>query len=236
MRGFFTDLQWFGRALTTTELHDFTSCKAFLKGDVYSFNPDDWEVYDKDLQKNSSIKVQYRVVDLDTNSFCKSDTKFTYFPDDYDMTAGTRLCKRFGGRKIDISTKEKVSEIKNWMFSLRSDPDFHLQDSYKITSYGMFTDEKENNVWANYETGEVAKDPFNWKYGEPNGGEVENCADLQIMCTDCGSMAENPEKWNNLDNWDVAFNDMPCQRTSQVSCLDIGVVVLTLRGRNIYAR
>jgi hypothetical protein len=48
-------------------------------------------------------------------------------------------------------------------------------------------------------------------------------------------MTENPEKWNNLDNWDVAFNDMPCQRTSQVSCLDIGVVVLTLRGRNIYA-
>jgi hypothetical protein len=28
------------------------------------------------------------------------------------MKAGTRLCKRFGGRKIDISTKEKVTEIK----------------------------------------------------------------------------------------------------------------------------
>jgi hypothetical protein len=64
------------------------------------------------------------------------------------------------------------------MFSLRSDPDFHLQDS---SSYGMLTDEKENNVWANYETGEEAKDPFNWKYGEPNGGEVENCASCVLI-------------------------------------------------------
>jgi hypothetical protein len=32
MSGYFTDFQLFGRALSERELHDFTSCRVFLKG------------------------------------------------------------------------------------------------------------------------------------------------------------------------------------------------------------
>ena len=75
---YLTDIQWFGRALSQQEVWDITTCKSFAKGcqlrrdrslllkfellgDIYSFDPANWDVYDKELQKNDSIKVQYRV-------------------------------------------------------------------------------------------------------------------------------------------------------------------------------
>ena len=82
-----------------------------FKGDIYSFSPDDWEPYDKELQKNDSIKVQYRVVDLETASFCNSESIYTFFPDSYALLDGIDLCKRFGGRIVDVSTEEKILKV-----------------------------------------------------------------------------------------------------------------------------
>ena len=35
--GYFTDYQIFGRALSTEEMYDITSCKSFPQGDIYSW-------------------------------------------------------------------------------------------------------------------------------------------------------------------------------------------------------
>ena len=62
-----------------------------LIGDIYSFNPDNWEVYDKEIQRNDSLRVQYSVVDLDKSSLCNSDKKYSFFPDPYQHLDGSKL-------------------------------------------------------------------------------------------------------------------------------------------------
>ena len=50
--GYLTDIQIFGESLTTKEMHEITSCKLSKKGDIYSWDADHWEPFDKKLQKN----------------------------------------------------------------------------------------------------------------------------------------------------------------------------------------
>ena len=67
------------------------------------------------LQQDESIKVQYRVVDIDKSTLCNKEKKFTYFPDRYKHLDGSKLCKRFGGRRADVSNRNKFEEL---VFSL----------------------------------------------------------------------------------------------------------------------
>ena len=92
-----------------------------LIGDIYSFNTDDWEVYDKEIQRNCFLSVQYRVVDLDKSSLCNSDKKYLFFPDPYQHLNGSELCKRFGGERVDITSKEKSNAVVDYLLSLKED-------------------------------------------------------------------------------------------------------------------
>ena len=172
-------------------------------------------MYDKELQKDNSVKVQYRVVDVDKISLCKTDKKFTIFPDRYALRDGTRLCRRFGGKRVDVSSKKKIQEIVNWMGTLKSDPEFH--ENMNLDTYTMYTDEEQFNVWKNYETGELPEDPLEWDFAEPNGGLVENCAQLRARI----------DKDNQLVG---TMNDITCSIPYPVACEGIGKVLLTLRG------
>ena len=82
----------------------------------------------------------------------------------------------------------------------------------------MYTDEKELNVWRHYETGELPADPLIWNVGEPNGGMVENCAQLLVQ--------------SNMDGtkYIATFNDLACDNPRPVACQDIGTLLLKLRG------
>ena len=172
-------------------------------------------MYDKELEKNNSIKVQYRVVDVDRSSLCKTHKKFTIFPDRYALRDGTKLCRRFGGKRIDVSSKKKIQEISKWMGTLKSDPEFH--ENINLDTNTMYSDEEQFNVWKNYETGELPEDPLEWDFAEPNGGLVENCAQLR---------ARRDEK----NKWVGTLNDVTCSIPYPVACEGIGVVLLTLRG------
>ena len=56
--GYLTDIQIFGESLSTKEMHDITSCQLFKKGDMYAWDADDWEPYDKERQENKNPEVQ----------------------------------------------------------------------------------------------------------------------------------------------------------------------------------
>ena len=229
---YITDFQWFGRALSEQEISDITSCKSFAKGikiigletnklyfltqgDIYSFNTDDWVVFDKELQKNEAYKVQYRVVELDKSTLCNVENKYTFFPDEYKHLDGSQLCKRFGGRRADVSSKKKFDEVVAYLATIKEDPAW--TENLAVTTYTMLTDEEEFNVWKNYETGELPEDPLNWAFGEPNGGMVENCAQIWISKDEQG-------------RWVGSYNDQTCTKPTPVACQDIGEVLLTLRG------
>ena len=131
------------------------------------------------MQKYTASKVHYRVVEVERETLCNLQKKYTYFPDQYNFLEGYMLCKRFGGRMVDVSTKKNVKALVNYMWSVSEDP--HFTQGLFIRTNTMYTDENMTNVWRHYETGQPPKDPLNWYFGEPNGGKVENCAQLWIL-------------------------------------------------------
>ena len=174
--GYLTDIQIFGKSLTTEEMHDITSCKLFKQGDIYSWDADDWEPLDKELQKNESTAVQYRTVKVPKKSLCKAAEKYTFFPDPYPFSDGVNLCRRFGGKPIDVSTSAKANAVA--MFLGKNIVENPKYDATIRGLYSMYNDEKEFNVWRHYQTDELPTDPIAWDIGEPNGGMKENCAAL----------------------------------------------------------
>ena len=171
---------------------------------------------DKELQKNESIRVQYRVVDVEKSAICKTESKYTYFPDKFKLQEGTEVCVRFGGRRVNVSTDEQFDSVVSFMAGVRDDSAW-TEDLW-VTTFTTFTDDDEFNVWKDYETGKVRETPFNWGFGEPNGGMIENCAEIRISDKD-----SEGNRYGYL-------NDLACTNIIGVTCEDIGDVVLTLRG------
>ena len=167
------------------------------------------------MQLSNASRIQYRVVDVDTNSLCNIQEKYTYFPDKHNFFDGTNLCKRFGGRRVDVSTRLKVQEVVKFLFSVKDDVQF--SDSQDISTGTMYTDHEVTNVWREFETGQPPLDPFQWFYAEPNGGLVENCAEIWAK-----------EEGNKRSS---GFNDESCASARPTACQDIGLVKLTLRGK-----
>jgi hypothetical protein len=116
---------------------------------------------------------------------------------------------------IDVSTYGKANSVVNFL-------DEDIMDNPKYSEvelmrpYTMYTDSKEFSVWRHYETGELPTEPLVWDSGEPNGGMVENCAQLVVT----GEKAKRA----------VAFNDNTCEAPMIVACEDIGDVVIKFRG------
>ena len=160
------------------------------------------------------------MVDLDKSTLCNVEKKYTFFPDEYTHPDGSNLCKRFGGHLVDVSSKRKFEEVAAYLGTIKDDPAW--TDSLIVTTYTMFKDEEEFNVWKNYETGELPVDSLAWAFGEPNGGMVENCAQIVINMDESG-------------RWVGSFNDITCTNPEPVTCQNIGEVQLTLRG-NVWGR
>ena len=216
--GYFTDFQVFGSALSTNEMYGITTCKTFPKGDIYSWDVDDWEVFDKDLQNKEISAVQYRKVNISQVSLCKSVEKYTFFPDSYGFEGAINLCRRFGGKIVDVSTLDKVNAVGEFFGKeIKLNPKY--DDSVRVTTYTMYTDKKEFNVWRHYETDELPKDTLVFNGGEPNGGMVENCAQLFIQ-----------PYVNDNTKFSPIFNDNTCSYPLPVACEDVGEIVIKFRG------
>ena len=76
---------------------------------------------------------------------------------------------------VDVSTSTKVDAVVTFLGkNIKENPKY--DETISISTYTMYTDEKEFNVWRHRETDELPSDPLIWNVGEPNGGMVENCA------------------------------------------------------------
>ena len=146
---------------------------------------------------------------------CNVKGKYSFFPDRYTHKEGSKICQKFGGQRVDVSTKEDFQRVVDFLGFVKEDPAWNK--GLDITTYSKFTDEGEFNVWKDYITGEKPKDPLSWNFGEPNGGMIENCAQI----------------WTRKDGngkWVGSFNDFDCNRPMAVACEGVGEVLLILRG------
>ena len=211
--GYLTDYQIFGHSLSAEEMYAITSCESFKKGDIYSWEVDDWEPFDKELQKNKTTAVQYRKEEIPKSSLCKTSQRFTFFPDKYDMLEGMNLCRRFGGEMVDVPTHRKGEAIVDFVGEIMDNPKYERIRSVHVP-FVAYTDTEELNVWRHYETGELPEEPFIWNTAEPNGGMVENCANLVIK----------------KEERSLLFNDMSCTSKLPTVCQGIKEIVVKLRG------
>ena len=142
---------------------------------------------------------------------------YTFFPDKYKHLDGSKLCQRFGGTRVDVSTRQKFEQVVAFLGAINDDPAY-TTEGLDVSTFTMFTDEEEFNVWKNYETGEILEYTLDWFFAEPNGGMVENCAEIWV----------NPDK---NGKWVGSWNDQTCNRPAAVACEGIREVILTLRGK-----
>ena len=215
--GYLTDLQIFGRALSREEMYDLTSCRTFPKGDIYSWDTNDWEPYNKELQADPDLGVQYKIVDVPLKSLCMSEVKYTFFPDLTDFRGSIDLCRRFGGRMMNFSTYEQFSAVFNFLAK-----EIVENEKYKDITHALvyipYTDEEEDMNFIHYETGQPPIDPLPWSNSQPNGGMVECCGHVNRIVKD-----DNGEYTSTLI-------DMPCSAVMPVLCEDVGEIVLEIRG------
>ena len=94
-----------------------------------------------------------------------------------------------------------------------------------LNPWVAYTDAAEFNVWRHYETGELPDEPLIWNEAEPNGGMVENCAQLVVK--------EERAKRT------VLYNDLTCTykgSSARTVCQDMKEIVVKLRGMCKYSR
>ena len=74
-----------------------------------------------ELQANESIKVQFKPIEVESSSLCQTVTKYTFFPDGYKLLDGTELCRKFGGQRVDVSTKAKFNKVVAFLGNIIDD-------------------------------------------------------------------------------------------------------------------
>ena len=216
--GFLTDIHIFGQTLSTQDMHDITSCRLSKKGDMYSWDAHNWEHFSDELQEDKNTAVEYRIVKIPRKSLCKTTAKYTFFPDSYSFSEGLDVCRRFGGKLVDVSSSANTNAVVTFLGkNIKENPKY--DDSISISTYTMYTDEKEFNVWRHRETDELPSDPLIWNVGEPNGGMAENCAQLLVQ----SSVGEDSK-------YIATFNDLTCSNPLPVACEDTGDLLFKLRG------
>ena len=156
-------------------------------------------------------------MDVEKFDLCKTSDKYTYFPDKYNLLDGSRLCETFGGQRVDVATQIKLNQVVTFLGNIKDDPAWSAD--LDITTYTMYTDDEQFNVWQNYKTGEAPEYPLPWNFLEPNGGSKENCAQLLV-------------KKDENDNWVGRYNDEDCNAPAPVACQGIKNLRLILRGKD----
>ena len=116
-----------------------------------------------------------------------------------------------------MSTSEKANAVATFLGKkVKENPKF--AEVARLSSYSMYNDEKEFNVWRHHDTDELPSDSLIWDIGEPNGGMQENCAEIVVNY--------------NADEsrYFATFNYMTCTEPQAVACEGIGDLLFKLRG------
>ena len=179
-----------------------------IKGDWYSWNVEDWGLKD---QENPNIT--YQITNETVNDVCSlSKSIYEYFPDQNPYFANHKLCNLFGGTTAVTSTEKLVNDTADFV---QRHCNMH---SCWGSFYTRYNDIAKFNKWVDFETGLPADDPLIWAYGEPNGGDFENCAQVWTMFDE------------ERDRYYGKHNDLPCGASCPSLCQGIGTIRLTLRG------
>ena len=212
-----TDFNVWGRALSREEMYDFTTCKQMLKGNWYSWDSLDWILKDSTKDPNDYFQITEETKD----SVCyKFESKYEYFPDHNEFFTNHKLCRLFGGKVANTSTLQLVDDTIQFLTGLCEQEGFQCNPmccGFGNSFYTAYNDIAQFNDWVDSETDERPLDSLNWGYGQPSGGDFENCAHIYPQTNDDGSY---------FGQW----NDAPCDMGLPSMCEGLGSIVLTLRG------
>ena len=122
---------------------------------------------------------------------------------------------------VDVSTHRKGQAVVDFVGEIIDNPKYaRIQKEH--VPFVPYTDIDELNVWRHYETGELPNEEFIWNTAEPNGGMVENCANLVIK----GGKEERR----------LLFNDITCTYELPTVCQGVQEIVVKLRGLCKYSQ
>ena len=185
--GFVTDHNIWSRTLSIPEMKAWTTCGSFEKGDLLPWNHENWTPTVRFF--DGSPVVVHSEVEVNTDDFCPSTSQngktYTLFPDNiFSHPQGLHLCKQFNGEMAHSRTLEEGEIVNSYIAS-----EWKKHGIKEKGVYYRYTDEEENGLWKDPETGFVASmmncpdDPdecygvIQWNLNhEPEGGDGENCA------------------------------------------------------------
>ena len=169
-----------------------------LKGDWYTWDAQDWVMLDPEKNPDD----YFQITEETKESLCfKSESKYEYFPDHNDFFTNHKLCKLFGGDVANTSTSQLVDQTIDFLIELCDREDFECNPmccGFGNSFYSKYDDIEQFNDWVDSETGERPLEPLKWGYGQPSGGDFENCAHIYPQRNKDGV----------FDNGE--WNDAPC--------------------------
>ena len=190
--GYYTDSNMWSKALSIDQMIDWTTCKSYEKGNLLPWNPEDWTPTQRD--DNGDPVVIHEDVTIDSKSFCKAPSPngktYTVFADNiYPHANAMHVCKQFGGTMSHTQTLEEDTIVRELFENLKESSEKWNSAIDGVHFWYRYTDEEEEGVWRDPETGFIASnmicpdDPsdcygvmdWNLKH-EPEGGRAENCA------------------------------------------------------------
>eukprot|EP00095_Tigriopus_kingsejongensis_P007008 maker-scaffold430_size173499-snap-gene-0.44 protein:Tk07008 transcript:maker-scaffold430_size173499-snap-gene-0.44-mRNA-1 annotation:"glycine receptor subunit alpha-1" len=196
------DFNIWSTRLDQEQIQDFVNCRYEAEGDLLNWKEAKWK----------QANVNQYSLDL-RDELCKEkEDSFMVFAELRDFWSSFDFCLALGATMAAPATLEQHQDIVN------ATSKFFQNKMCERISLG-WTDEFSEGVFINANEKklnqkevplpEVMK-PI-WKFGEPNGGKLESCAEL-----------------TNLQVW----NDMPCSRNSKscTSCYFKKRPLLKLRG------
>ncbi|KAF2358411.1 C-type lectin-like [Trinorchestia longiramus] len=169
------------RILQDEEIRSLAMCKTNLEGDILSWS-NDWISHGKVIASRES-----------SHFFCKTvfDPKLYLFHP-MRLYHAFALCEGLGGYLPTPENESSLAAYQKAVLGLSSSGNFGCE-GYWIGA----TDEKNEGYWKRMTDGRVITP--HWKPNEPDGGEVQNCAQ--------GTLGE-----------DMALKDIPCDGKQCVLC------------------
>ncbi|TRY78459.1 hypothetical protein TCAL_11687 [Tigriopus californicus] len=205
-RGLFSgqiaDFNLWSRKLSQAEIQAFTNCQSEGFGDLVNWNTAQW------INNN----VNRFPLNLKEQLCKEKEDSFMVFPELREFIASFRFCRSLGAK---MAAPFNIDQHKDMINSTRR---FFADKTCDRISLG-WTDEYSEGTFINIndylleqKTTPLPKEMKEvWKFGEPNGGRLESCAEL-----------------TDHDEW----NDMPCSGDSKscTSCYFKKRPLLKLRG------
>ena len=163
--GQISDFNMWDRALTLSEMEQFTTCKKMIKGNLVNWDDSNW-----DLVNMTKRSVRY-------DELCNPRRPgHVMLPERRNITAMKTICNQMKAKMSVIRDQrtqtfmtEQVRQSKVCGYSKR------------LLYWGGWVDIKQEGIWQDINNGDKLSNSnfVPWFVGKPNGEKLENCVEVE---------------------------------------------------------